>query len=283
MVLLLPICILKEVSKMSIFSTFGIGTLFVLVFIIIGECPFFIKHYFEKEYKKEDKSTHLNIYDISKGFNSDMDFLKAVATLFYAYTCQAGAMPIINSLKVQTKQNVDKIFKTSIAIDVVVYLIIGITGYLTQPIDTPDLIIERKNIFSSDWVMVIGRIAFIITLCPKICNNYNALRCSMLTLLGYDTKNYPNSINWILTLIFLIISTCIASLYQSISDYISLIGSFCSVVIAMLIPALCYIKGNEYEISNCRNIVTIILAVILCLFGLTSGGFTIKGIIEQLK
>ena len=78
----------------------------------------------------------------------------------------------------------------------------------------------------------------------------------------YDTKEFPNSTNWIITLSFLIVSTCIASLYQSISDYISLIGSFCSVVIAMLIPGLCYIKGNDYKISHWKNVMTIILVII---------------------
>lgn len=245
-------------------------------------CPFFVKHYFKNEYKKDDPSTHINYYDITKGFNKNMDFLKSIATLLYAYSCQAGAMPIIDSLKDKSKKHVDNVFVTSIIIYIIAYLTIGITGYLTQPIKTPDLIIERRKIFSNDIIMIIGRIAFILTLIPKISNNYNALRVSILTLLKYDSKDYPNKVNWIITLIFFSISTTIASLYQSVSDYISLIGSFCSVIIAMLIPGICYIKGNDYHIKHYKNILTIILIVVLSIFGITSGIFTIKGIIQKI-
>ena len=43
--------------------------------------------------------------------------------------------------------------------------------------------------------------------------------------------DFSKTVNFIITGVVLLISTFIASIFQSISDYISLIGSFCTVII----------------------------------------------------
>ena len=273
-VILLPLCLQKDINKMRYSSTFGIYSLFLLVLIIIIECPFFIAEY--------EDSVKLNFYNILKGFDSEMNFLKSISTLFYAFSCHVGAFPVIESLKNPTKKRINKVFKSAICLDIICYLLIGLTGYLSQPIDTPDLIIERTNLkkFKHDYIMLFGQICFILTLFAKICANWNALRVSLLSILGKDSKKYTNFLNAILTISFLIISTLIAVLFQSVSDYISLIGSFCSVIICFIIPGLIYIKGNQYRLSNYKNILTIILIVFMACFGAVSGIFTIIKIVK---
>lgn len=280
-VILLPICLLKNVSKMRFTSAFGILSLFFLIGIVVVECPWFAVNYHNEIYKKDDSSTHLNIIDVSKGFDKDMSFFKSIATLFYAYSCHLGAFPVINSLENRTKRRINKVFVTAIVIDAISYCIIGISGYLTQPIDTPDLIIERKSIFSNDWVMTVGRILFILTLFTKIPSNYNALRISFLSTIGKDSNDFSNFINVALTVPTLLITTFVCIMYQSVTDYISLIGSFCTVVMSFLIPGLIYVKGNDYPRYHYVNIITIIIAGILSLIGFVSGVFTIISIAEN--
>ena len=150
---------------------------------------------------------------------------------------------------------------------------------MTQPLNSPDLIIERNKIFDNDWLMTIGEISFIITLLAKISANYNALRSCILVLFHYDTENFSQIVNFIITIIVLMGTTFIAVIFQSISDYISLIGSFCTVLISFFIPGIVYINGNDYSIKNYKNIIVIIFISFILLLGLTSGFFTIKGII----
>ena len=276
LIILFPLCLQKDINKMRYSSTFGLYSLFLLIFIIIIECPFFIAEW--------DDSVKLNYYNI-KGFDSDMNFLKSVSTLFYAFSCHVGAFPVIESLKNPTKKRVNKVFKRAIILDIVCYLIIGLSGYLTQPINTPDLIIERTNLnkFKHDFIMLFGQICFILTLFAKICANWNALRVSLLSVLGKDSKKYSNFLNVFLTSSFLIISTLIAVVFQSVSDYISLIGSFCSVIICFVIPGLIYIKGNDLPIRNYKNILTIFFIFLMSCFGILSGIFTIINIIKNHK
>ena len=273
--ILFPLCQLKDVSKMRYASTFGMISLFILIFIIVVECPFFIKENIVK------KKQSLNYYDILPGLKGNMKLLQSIVTLFYAYACHVGAFPVFESLHKPTQKRVNKLLNRAITIDIVCYLIIGAAGYLSQPLSTPDLIIERDKIFSSDWLMTLGNFFFMFTLIAKICVNYNAQRSSILILLGYKSNEFPNSINYIITSIVLIITTMVAVSFQSISDYISLIGSFCTVVICFFVPGMIYIKGNEYAITHCKNMSTMIFISVILMIGIVSGFFTIKGIIEK--
>ena len=274
--ILSPLCLLKNISKMRYASMFGIFSLFFLIFIVVIECPFYIKNNFF------DNKTKINLIDVISGFKGDMKILEAISTLFYAFSCHVGVFPVLNSLKNPTPQRINLLFKKSIILDISCYLIIGISGYLTQPIDTPDLIIERKKIFKNDFLMIIGQICFIFTLIAKICANYNALRSCLINLLKLNTYEgqITNTANFILTEICLIISTFVAVIFQSISSYISLIGGFCSIIISVLIPGLIYIKGLNQSKINKKNIIACLVVLILTTMGFTNGVLTLKNVIQ---
>ena len=279
-VILTPLCLLKNISKMRYASMFGIFSLFFLIFIVVIECPFYIRYNFFGK----NKNIKLNYIDVLSGFKGDMKILQAISTLFYAFSCHVGVFPVLNSLKNPSNQRIKKLFKKSIALDIVCYLIIGISGYLTQPENTPDLIIERKKIFNNDFLMIIGQVCFIFTLIAKICANYNALRICIINLIRVNKTNnnqISNKFNFLLTTSCLIVTTFIAVIFQSISSYISLIGGFCSVIIAVLIPGLIYIKGF-YELKiNKKTIFAGIVVSVLTLMGFTNGILTIKKIVKE--
>ena len=272
---LLPLCLLHNASRMRYASTFGIASLFLLIIIVVVECPFYINDYINKE------NIDINYFDIISGLKGDMKLLQSIITVFYAFSCHVGAFPVLQTLHNPTEKRQKKVIRRAIYIDIISYLIIGASGYFTQPIKTPDLIIERNKLFNSDWLMTIGEICFILTLLAKISANYNALRSCILVLIGYDPTNFSKTVNFIITGVVLLISTFIASIFQSISDYISLIGSFCTVIISFFIPGIVYIKGNDYDIKNYKNILTLIFIIFILILGLTSGSFTIKGIINK--
>jgi len=73
----------------------------------------------------------------------------------------------------------------------------------------------------------------------------------------------------------LVFSCLIGVLYDKISAYISILGGFCSVIIAFLIPGLIYIKNNDYPITHYKNILSILLVSILSIIGFTAGVISI--------
>ena len=87
--------------------------------MIIGR---FIKHYF------------VTLYDLSKGWDKELNLIRPFITLFFAYASQIAVFPIINTVKDRTKKKVDKIFYLSSIIDGSIYIIIGIGYYVYESI-----------------------------------------------------------------------------------------------------------------------------------------------------
>ena len=275
--ILFPLCRLKTISRMRYASTFGILSLFLLIFIVFIECPFFYSHNVIKGGQK------INIMDVRPGFQKEMQFLQSISTIIYAFSCHVGVFPVLNSLHNPTRKRVQTVFRRATLLDIVCYLIIGFSGYLSQPQNTPDLIVERDKIFNNDFLMTLGQLLFIFCLIAKICANYNGLRTTLLIMLNYDPIEYPNDVNLIITVASLGITTFIAAIFQKISDYISLIGSFCSVFIAVVMPGMIYIKDNDKSITHIKNILAILFVIILSMFGLFTSFCTIRGIMEHTK
>ena len=279
--ILIPLCLLKNIAKMGFTVALGIISFFVLAFIVIIESPFFIIHYFQKEYVSSDSKTHMNIYDITKGFDKNLNFLRPFATLFFAYSCQAGVFPVFASVKHFTYKKVNIISKYAIGICIIIYLLLSILGYMSQPINPPSLIIERKSIFKNDIIMDIGRIDFIITILTKIPPIYNSMRITLVSMIGKDPDNFSNFLNVSLTIPLLLLSCLVGALYQHVTDYIDLIGSITSIFIMFLIPGLLYLKSNNYPKTHWKNISTIILVCLFSVICLISAIFTIKDIIDK--
>ena len=275
--ILFPLCRLKTISRMRYASTFGILSLFLLIFIVLVECPFFYYHNVIKEGQK------INFMNLKPGFQKDMQFLQSISTIIYAFACHVGVFPVLNSLHNPTRKRVQKVFRRATLLDIVCYLIIGYSGYLSQPENMPDLILERDKIFSNDFFMTIGQMLFIFTLIAKICANYNGLRTTLLIMIGYDPIEYPNNVNFFMTVISLGVTTFIAAIFQKISDYISLIGSFCSVFVAVVMPGMIYIKDSDSPLTHIKNIFAILFVIILSIFGLFTSFCTIRGIMEHAR
>jgi amino acid permease len=145
-------------------------------------------HYWEETYKEDDPSTHLNLWNVGIGFTKDLNFFKGSATLFYAYSCHVGALPVYKTLKNNVQRRIQKVFKRSLLLDAILYSVVGILGYLSMPINTPDLIVERYKLFDSDLIMDIGRIATALTIIMKVPANYNSFRISVLEVFFNTTE-----------------------------------------------------------------------------------------------
>lgn len=236
--IMLPLCLIKNISNLRFFSIFGILSLILVMILIVVQSPFFLIDYYENDYKEDDPKTHLNIWDIGSGFTDDFYFFKGTATIFYAYTCHIGAFPIMKGLKNNVNRRIQKVFKRAIVTDAILYILVGTAGFFTVPFQTPDLIIMRKSIFNNDILMTIGRLAIVLTLMVKIPAKYNLFRLSFMQLVFNESGEISNKKNLLVTLPTLLITVTIGALYSDISRYISLLGSFCSVIIAFIFPCI---------------------------------------------
>lgn len=182
-IVLLPLNLLKEINKLRFTSMLGVFGLVVLMIIILVELPSYLKYYWNNIYNENDPKTFFNLFNVSAGFGEDLNFFKATASLYYSFCAHVGAFPVYQKILKRTEERTEKIFLRSILLDIVVYLLIGVGGYFTQPVNTPAMIIERESLPGSlDIAMVIGRVLVIMLFLAKSPAAYSCLRMAIFEL-----------------------------------------------------------------------------------------------------
>ena len=274
--LILPLCLLKDLSKMSFTSMIGIGSLAYTILVIAFQCPLFYKNFKAKEYNENNPKTHPNFYSLAPSLKGDMNIFQCMATIFFCYTCHIGAFPIYKSLKNPSVKKINIVFIGSLLLDFIIYFLVSVCGFLTAPVKQPSLIIyrENNNVIGNDIFMTVAKLSICVCLSMAIPPNYNSFRISFMTLF-FGTSEISDKTNYILTISVIGISTFIGAVYNDILKFISLLGGFIGVVIAFLMPGLLYIKNNQYDLTNFRNICSLLFICSLCTIGFIAGIETI--------
>jgi len=77
----------------------------------------------------------------------------------------------------------NKILNYSIFSYTSIYVVVGILGFLSCPVDTPDLIIQRQKIFGDDYVMDIAKVVVVVASVLKIPVNFNTFKLSLFNFI----------------------------------------------------------------------------------------------------
>jgi len=270
--LVFPLCLLKDISKMRLASLFGVLALVYSIIVVIIESFFYL---FNENW---DKIGEMNWINISNAFSLEagVPFFGGISTVFYIYSCHAGAFPVYKTLRNNTTRRIKKVFRRSIILDICVYFTIAAASFITSPIDPPELILYRPNLsgFSPDYFILIAKIGIICNLFFSTPANYAGFRLSFFELI-WGNANLTNMKNFFVTLIILFVVVLIGALYDKILEYIELFGGFCSVIYTILIPGLIYVKNDNVPKSKLIKYVTVFAITILVIIGYTAGVLTI--------
>ena len=278
--IIFPLCLITDMKKLNVSSTIGVFTTLFIFLVVLVQFPFYFIEYLEKEYKADDESTHINIYHVERGFTKQIQFLQAFALFFFCFTGHNGLLPALEHLENPTPARRAKLYNIAIAMDMLIYLVIALCGYLSVPVQVVDIVFERKRLWPKDIVMTIARILLIPMAISKIQVNHNIWRISLVSYIGQDHTKISLKFNLLFTGITLFLTTLVSSLYQNIVGYISLIGCFCVVFPAFLIPPIMYMYTCGLPKTHWKVIIQIILGAVLCIIGYISG---ILGLIDIIN
>jgi amino acid permease len=278
--IIFPLCLISNMKILNISSTVGVFTTLFIFLVVLVQFPFYFIQYLDKEYKAEDERTHINIYHVERGFTEQLQFLQAFALFFFCFTGHNGLLPALEHLENPTPARRAKLYNIAIAMDMIIYFVIAICGYLSVPVDVVDIVFERKRIWTHDVVMTIARILLIPMAISKIQVNHNIWRISLVSYIGNDHTKITKKFNLLFTGITLFLTTLVSSLYQNIVGYISLIGCFCVVFPAFLIPPILYMYTCGLPKTHWKVIIQLILGSVLCIIGYISG---ILGLIDIIN
>lgn len=181
-VIITPICLLKDVSKLRFGTLAGLTCMIAIVVMFIFQLPAYYENYKRNIYVESDQSTHINWWNFSTAYTDCLFFLNASATIVFIFNVHSVVFPIYESLALNNERRTNKFLFRSILLDTIFYILFGIVGYLTQPVKTPSIILEREKIGSSDYLISVCRLLLSAVIVVKIAINYNSLRISVFTL-----------------------------------------------------------------------------------------------------
>lgn len=280
---LLPLCLLENIAKMWFTTLFLFFAMLFTIGVIIVQLPWYLDYYWESIYRESDASTHLNFWDMSRNFDPQyFAFMTGMTTMVYTYAYHWGCFPVYKCLSNNLFRRMDKVITRSFAVNIILNLLVAIFGYLTQPVGTPNLIIDRYRIFESDWVMLVAKSLIIVGLSTKIPACYNSMRISIVTLI-FGSEELTRLRNWSITLVTLVFSILIGVFYSNVTDYISIIGGLSGNCLAFVFPCLIYIKAGGYEICHWKNVCVILLCTIMSLVNFFGVGVTINNIVNNVS
>ena len=281
--IIFPLCLVTDMKKLNISSTIGVFTTLFILLVVLVQFPFYFIDYLDNRYKKDDESTHINIYNAERGFTDQVQFLQSFALFFFCFTGHNGLLPALEHLENPTPKRRAKLYNIAISMDMIIYFIISLCGYLSTPEDVVDIVFERKRLWKKDVVMTIARILLIPMAISKIQVNHNIWRISFVSYRGEDHTKISKKFNIIFTSITLFFTTLLSSVYQNVVGYISLIGCFCVVFPAFLIPPIMYMYTCGLPKSHWKVWMQIALGALLCAIGYISGILGLIDIINGAK
>ena len=275
-IIVYPMCLIKDVSKLRIISLIGVVNILFLIFIVLFQSKDYIT--------EENIKNNVNYYDVRKGFQGKFDAINFISTIFFASCFHIGCVPVINTLKNNVRRRIYKAIRRTILMDLVLYLAMAVVGYLSCPENTPSLIIQRPTLKEkdSDILMSIGKLGLVFTFFTKLPNTYSSLRITLFDKL-FGTTEITNKKNYIVTFVVMMVCVTVSILYSNISNYIKIMGGIFSTLVGFLFPSLLIVRANNRPRYHWKNILTVAIFSFLTLIGFIASGLTVYEMIHEKK
>ena len=253
-VVIVPLGMLRNLSALRFASIFSVVTLIMIALVLVSELPFFNHHYQDLHY-----------------FDFNLSIFSTYAVTLYAFVCHCN-VPIVHSELIdRSVRRMSKAAFRAISIVLCGYIIIGLFGYFSVPDGTPSIITQRKTPpgIQDDWVMVVARTLFTITVVIAIPINIPPLRNSV-TKFCFRRDQPSLKLHVGITLISLLTALIIAIFYPSIIFLFNFLGGFCASILVVLIPSLFHYKLSDKPWTSPLNLTVLGISTLLTLIGFTS-------------
>lgn len=188
---LLPLNLLKDISKLRFSTVFGVICFSIISIVIVIQLPWYLIQFCNEK----TAETNINVFNLKKAFAFDnFYFYKAIGTIIFTMNCHIGIFPVYDKLSNNTDIRTQKVINRSILLDNTFFIIVGLCGYLTQPYNTVNIIMNRPSLKDDkDVLMIICKLLFVLFLFAKVPVVYNSLRIGIFNffLKTNEIKNIP--------------------------------------------------------------------------------------------
>lgn len=169
MVLIIPLSSMRRLDSLkytSFVALFAILYLVLLVVFLFAENPI--------------------INNEAKPFDYQSNFLSLLPVFVFAFTCHQNIFPVFNELKDNRPSRINKVTSLSIGISTVLYLLVGILGYLMFGVKVKGNILEERK----SWIFI-NFFIIIVTAGHQTLVTIANLSLSILFVFSYPLQCHP--------------------------------------------------------------------------------------------
>ena len=265
--IMLPLCLLRNISTLQYASMVGSLALIYSCFLIVGQSYF----YYEHETVENGKTIPLFKPVSLKIFHSFSVFL-------FGYAQHNGVLPVFDELARPSRRRTLSVLNRAFLLEVFLFFSIGLGGFFSLQDPTPSIFLNRKDLkyksMDKDYFVIVAQSLFFMTLHCTVAINNNILRNSFKSLI-FKGKEIKQRDDFLIVLVLLIATNVVTYFIDDVMDIISIVGSICSVIVCLVSPIMCWVCSNGKPLSSFTNITVIGILSVFVAIGLCCVGYSI--------
>jgi len=252
----LPLSLPKEITSLSYFSLLSVVGILYITILVLFQSPVYIS-------ENPEFSQQIEFFKLNK------NILNAVGITFFAYDAVQNVPIIYSELQRPSKVRMTKVVFRTIALLAFLYIILGVSGYLSYLDQMPDLVVFRTPLGGGssayDWPMVVARVMVCLYLTVAVVLNFYPLRLSMEQFIaGSDLTPSPFRY-YSLTVILLGLAAAVAIVVPDAVFYFKVLGGIFAAELSFVLPAMLYWKISN---NTTKKLVVSGVAAVLMALGL---------------
>ena len=236
--IMLPLSLSTEVNNLRYSSMIGVLAILVLVIVVTIrsiQYNFIINNIFLN-------NNNINIFNYSQIYITDI-FI-AIPIILFAFTCHVNIFSIYTELQRPSIRRMNKVIYRSFYLNLIIYLIIALFGYLHHNIHTqPDILNNMNNTILVD---ILAKIS--VGLSVSLAFPLNVLPARQtLEIMLYANETFSTIRSYVLSIIIVLSALSIACFVPAIDTLFALLGSISSSLVCFVLPAAFYLHLSAVE------------------------------------
>ena len=245
---------MKKIAYLQYVSILGSLALIYSIIVIISET-----------YTKYNIS--IQTYEVVAFEEFGWGYVNSMAIFLFGFCSHNGIFQIFIELNRPSKSRYSKILNRSFALEIVLYLSIGFSGYFSFLGGTTDNILSNYAI--DDNFILISKISLFICLHCSMAINYNIMRSSYESmLLKPGEKKFSFLKDLLLSVSTLLVCNVFVYFVDSVTKILGIVGGISTVVISYFNPVMIYVLTNNYSRYSIYNLFAYFVLIFTSFIGI---------------
>lgn len=256
----------RKMSTLQVICTIGTFALIYVILVVCLQTPSYLKHRIEAgEESNLWRKPSFAIFD-------------TVSIFMFGFASHNGIFPVYKELRRPYYKRCIKVLNRSFYLELVLFTLISFCGFFSTFSSTRDIFILRPDLGETDYAMLIGKIALVVTLHCVIAVNFNILRLSVQYSLNKN-KELSDWQNLLLTVSTIALTSFLTYFVADMKQIFGIVGGISTVGIAFVIPTLIYVQSSGRPLSSFKNVLAILAMIAVTIVGLCC---SFKSVLELL-